>query len=235
MDTKICTKCGEEKPATTEYFHRQPRGKFGFCAQCKRCTSLYYQKNKARYKARGDQWRNANREAMRKHWREWSARNKAKRNAQYAVRHKTDPAFRIFNAVRDRLSRCLNKYKNPDRLPSTSQLGCSAAELREHFELNFLPGMSWDNYGQYTVERQTWTADHYVPLRGRVDGELVFNPLDREEVAVAASKFNLFPMWGLDNIMKSNRVPHWDDIPKELQDICTPRIRDLLKKVKKTA
>ena len=295
MNTKVCTKCGETKPATTEYFYRKPSAKCGLQPSCKCCAAqdqrdyvsknksavaagrrawylrnktkvaeqsarwardnresrrasvrrwgaknkekkrAYYIKNKARMDEQSARWRNENRGAMRKSWREWSTRNKAKRNAQYAVRHKTDPAFRIFNAVRDRLSRCLNKYKNPDRLPSTNQLGCSASELREHFETNFLPGMSWNNYGQYTVERRTWTADHCVPLRGRVGGELVFNPLDREEVAVAASKFNLFPMWGLDNIMKRNRVPHWDEIPPELQAICTPRIRALLQKVKKTA
>jgi hypothetical protein len=35
--TKICTHCGIEKPATTEYFARQKTGKYGFRADCKEC------------------------------------------------------------------------------------------------------------------------------------------------------------------------------------------------------
>jgi len=35
---KICTTCGEEKPATTEHFCRHPNGKFGLQARCKVCA-----------------------------------------------------------------------------------------------------------------------------------------------------------------------------------------------------
>jgi len=37
MDTKICTKCKEEFPATTEYFYRKSRGKFGVDSVCRNC------------------------------------------------------------------------------------------------------------------------------------------------------------------------------------------------------
>lgn len=38
--TKICTKCGQEFPATTEYFHKSKRGKYGLRADCKQCQSI---------------------------------------------------------------------------------------------------------------------------------------------------------------------------------------------------
>lgn len=50
--TKTCTKCGEEKPATTEYFHRDTDGKYGLNARCKPCIlepqKQYRQKNRER-------------------------------------------------------------------------------------------------------------------------------------------------------------------------------------------
>lgn len=39
MKTKVCTKCGKEKPATAEYFHRQKEKSGGFRSHCKICRS----------------------------------------------------------------------------------------------------------------------------------------------------------------------------------------------------
>ena len=36
MTTKICSKCGEQKPATTEYFNKGTRGKCGIRLQSMR-------------------------------------------------------------------------------------------------------------------------------------------------------------------------------------------------------
>ena len=37
MNTKTCSKCGIEKEATTEYFYRHPRGRYGLMSWCKGC------------------------------------------------------------------------------------------------------------------------------------------------------------------------------------------------------
>lgn len=42
METKVCTKCKEEKPATTEYFTKDKNNKTGYFTYCKIC------KNKSR-------------------------------------------------------------------------------------------------------------------------------------------------------------------------------------------
>jgi len=39
MKTKICTTCGIEKEATTEYFYKQERGLYGLRSKCKECNS----------------------------------------------------------------------------------------------------------------------------------------------------------------------------------------------------
>lgn len=38
---KQCTKCGEWKPCTTEYWYRQKAGRYGFNSRCKVCTARY--------------------------------------------------------------------------------------------------------------------------------------------------------------------------------------------------
>ena len=39
METKRCTKCGEEKPATTDYFYRKNRLIPDLRSDCKRCAN----------------------------------------------------------------------------------------------------------------------------------------------------------------------------------------------------
>lgn len=38
--TKACSRCGEEKPLTPEYYHRNCHSKDGFLTVCKKCTNL---------------------------------------------------------------------------------------------------------------------------------------------------------------------------------------------------
>lgn len=39
MQTKICSRCRNEYPATEEYFHKQKKGKYGVTSRCKKCVS----------------------------------------------------------------------------------------------------------------------------------------------------------------------------------------------------
>ena len=61
MKTKKCTKCGEEKPATAEFFHR--RGK-GLQYYCKVCVTKYHRANRETIAERKKQHHQANRETI---------------------------------------------------------------------------------------------------------------------------------------------------------------------------
>jgi hypothetical protein len=61
MTTKTCSKCGEEKPATTEFFHRHRNG---LRAACKVCIKQYQQANREAIAERRKQHYQANREAL---------------------------------------------------------------------------------------------------------------------------------------------------------------------------
>lgn len=44
MKQKKCSKCGDTKPATPEYFYRDKRNKSGITAKCKKCKQIYVTK-----------------------------------------------------------------------------------------------------------------------------------------------------------------------------------------------
>lgn len=49
METKICSKCGKELPATTEYFHKNKFGKYGLQSVCKKCKYEVNKEKSAEY------------------------------------------------------------------------------------------------------------------------------------------------------------------------------------------
>lgn len=67
--TKQCTKCGEAKPATNEYFHNDKTRPAGLFPQCKVCTYAasrsYREKNKDAIKDRNKRYVRENRERIR--------------------------------------------------------------------------------------------------------------------------------------------------------------------------
>ena len=71
--TKKCTKCGEEKPATKEYFHADRQYPSGIRGICKVCTGKHYAEHKERIAARN-----------REHYRENRDRILAENREKYA-------------------------------------------------------------------------------------------------------------------------------------------------------
>ena len=67
MKTRKCTKCGEEKPETTEYFYRNKNCRAGLSTICKSCT------NEA-----SRRWQAENPEKEREAFRRWLAENPEK-------------------------------------------------------------------------------------------------------------------------------------------------------------
>lgn len=101
MTTKTCSKCGEEKPATTEYFYRHLNGLRPDCKMCKnKYSKQYYQANqeanreakaeydRQRYRANREakaeynrQYRQANREAIAEQIKQYHEAKKAEQPA----------------------------------------------------------------------------------------------------------------------------------------------------------
>lgn len=69
-------------------------------------------------------------------------------------------------------------------------LGYTPAQLRDHLEKQFLPGMTWEN-------RSLWQVDHIVPI----------STAKCEADVIALNQLaNLRPLWSADNNEKKNRA-----------------------------
>lgn len=86
--TKICTKCKKELPATREYFFKQKLGKYGVRAVCKACIKIYkkdyYNNNIEKIKAYDKKYIVLNKEKRNKNSREHSRANRQR----YSELHK---------------------------------------------------------------------------------------------------------------------------------------------------
>ncbi len=67
-------------------------------------------------------------------------------------------------------------------------------QLITHLELQFKDTMGWNNYGE-------WHVDHKLPIT-----HFNISEIGDEEFMRCWSLDNLQPMWGIENIRKSNKT-----------------------------
>ena len=79
-------------------------------------------------------------------------------------------------------------------------LGCSYEDFKTHIESLFLEGMNWDN-------RSKWHIDHIIPIS--------FAKTEEECLKLSNYK-NLRPIWGKDNLEKSDTIREKTDIYTEI-------------------
>lgn len=127
----------------------------------------------------------AYKDKAREHGRKWRLKNAEKIRA-----YDRTPQMVIRRRVRSRIRHAL---KNGGvKLNSTIEaLGCSIPELKAHLESQFLPGMTWENRGE-------WQIDHIRPCAS-------FNLLDPEQYRCCLHFSNLQPLWAADNRSKGSK------------------------------
>lgn len=92
-----------------------------------------------------------------------------------------------------------------------SFVGCSKKDLFRHIESLWPPdgSMSWENYGR-KAGKITWHIDHIVPY---AYFKKDFTSKDLAEVkrvsAIVNHYTNLCPLWGAENLQKSDTLPKW--------------------------
>ena len=95
METKICTKCNKEFPATIDFFSKCKKGKYGLNSTCKECRSEYnkqwFQNNKERKNECKKKWREENKEKHNEWTKQYCETNKeyiSKQKKQYREKNK---------------------------------------------------------------------------------------------------------------------------------------------------
>ena len=178
MDIKKCTKCGEEKPATAEYFHRDARKTLGLTSQCKSCRNKYYEENREKISAYGKKYYEENREQKKVYHKKYMRQ-----------RSQQDPIFRLLHNMRGGVYKVLSGKRKNSR--TMQYVNMTPDELMDYLEGRFTEGMTRDNYGK-------WHVDHIRPI-----SSFDFTGPDNEEqLHMAWNYTNLQPLWAADNISK---------------------------------
>jgi len=107
---------------------------------------------------------------------------------------KADPTLRAEHSMKRLMLFSLNGQKNGRHWETL--VGYTKEQLKEHLELQFTNGMSWDNYG-----KGGWEIDHIIPR-----GIFNFKSIKSKGFQKCWSLENLRPMWGKDNAAKSNKL-----------------------------
>mgnify|MGYP003111675838 CR=1 FL=1 len=134
MNNKVCIKCGEEKPATREYFYANKRNRDGLFSACKVChderTTQWRQANKEKIAEYNKQYHQANQEKVAERKKQYRQANKEKlleRSRQYHQENKEKVAERKKQYVRNLpagIYQIINKHN--ERV----YIGCSTATQR---------------------------------------------------------------------------------------------------------
>lgn len=197
MEKKICSKCNILK--ILPEFYKDSHSKDGLSSICRECKKIinrnYRKSNVDTYKKQQKKYRESNSEKEKLRVKIWYLKNKKHRSkytTQYEkIRKETDPKFKILRNSRVRLYNFLFK-KHLTKPKKTIQLiGCEMNVLKNHLESLFTENMSWDNYG-----KNGWHIDHIIPLS---------SANSEEEIIKLCHYTNLQPLWGEDNLKKSNR------------------------------
>jgi len=212
---KKCSCCENIYPATTGYFYKHGNGLRGDCKKCSankqkarrdknKDAQRAYQKEYAEKHAEkkreiSRKWYAEHKDRARKTQREYYNNNKEAINAKAcsyeALKMASDPCYRITKTLRCRLRDALRDGTIPKGDSTKNLLGCSIEEFKEHLEMQWEDGMSWDNHGVHG-----WHIDHIRPCAS-------FDLLDPEQQRECFHYTNMQPLWAVDNLKKSKK---WD-------------------------
>jgi hypothetical protein len=155
-------------------------------------------KNKERLYFNHKKWYEENKEKWNQYIKEYREKNiekirEVKRNYE-RHRKSTDPIYKLINNFRTAIYQVLKENNVQKNGHYFEVLQYTPDELIHHLENQFNDGMTWDNYGD-------WHVDHILPISIHNIQEI-----GDDEFMKCWSLNNLQPMWGHENIKKSNKI-----------------------------
>lgn len=157
-----------------------------------------YQKHKEKKLEYHKKWSESRRDYLNDYHQKWREKNidrhrENKRNYE-RNRKASDPIYKLISNFRTAIYQVLKESNVEKNKHYFDVLQYTPESLMEHLESQFKDNMNWDNYGE-------WHVDHKLPITS-------FNiqEMGDEEFMRCWSLENLQPMWGTDNISKSNKI-----------------------------
>jgi len=143
-------------------------------------------------------WAEKNKEHLSKYIKEYRENNvdkirQIKRDYE-RNRKARDPLYKLISNFRTAIYQVLKESNVEKNKHYFDILQYTPEQLITHLENKFTDKMSWDNYGD-------WHVDHKLPIT-----HFNIQEMGDEEFMRCWSLDNLQPMWGFDNIFKSNKI-----------------------------
>ena len=144
---------------------------------------LWYEDNKDKWNTYIKEYRENNVDKIRQIKRDYERNRKA-----------TDPLYKLISNFRTAIYQVLKESNVDKNKHYFDILQYTPEQLITHLESQFKDTMSWDNYGE-------WHVDHKLPITH-------FNIVEMgdDEFMKCWALGNLQPMWGIENIRKSNKI-----------------------------
>ena len=146
-------------------------------------SKTWYEQNKEHRKEYLKEYRENNVDKIRQIKRDYERNRKAR-----------DPLYKLISNFRTAIYQVLKESNVEKNKHYFDILQYTPEELITHLENKFTDKMSWDNYGD-------WHVDHKLPIT-----HFNIQEMGDEEFMRCWSLDNLQPMWGFDNIFKSNKI-----------------------------
>jgi hypothetical protein len=158
----------------------------------------HYLKNREKRLQYFSDWQKDNRDHLNEYHQKWREKNIDKhreyKRKYEKYRKDTDPIYKLINNFRTAIYQVLKENNVQKNGHYFDILKYSPENLIEHLESKFKDNMTWDNYGE-------WHVDHIKPI-----SLFRITEIGDNEFMSCWSLENLQPLWGEENIRKSNKI-----------------------------
>lgn len=158
MNSKTCTKCGEDKPF--EFFSKAKKGKYGYCSVCKDCIKTYYENNKERILDQNKTYRECTKDSRANQQKMYRESNKERlkiRKAEYYKNNK-DKADEYYKNNKERLK--LNKDKNKAKETKQNWVVKNKDKIIQYYKKNY--AKNHDHIIKKRNEKIIVLSDEYI-------------------------------------------------------------------------
>jgi hypothetical protein len=158
----------------------------------------HYIKNKENRLRYFSEWQKKNYAHRKEYIKQYRENNvdkirETKRNYE-RTRKTNDPLYKLISNFRTAIYQVLKENNVEKNGRYFEVLKYSPQQLIDHLESKFTSDMSWDNYGK-------WHVDHILPITS-----FEINEIGDDEFMKCWGLSNLQPLWGDENIRKSNTI-----------------------------
>jgi hypothetical protein len=158
----------------------------------------YREKNKEKLLKKHKDWYENNKEKWNEYIKEYREKNRDKirqlRRNYEKTRKANDPLYKLISNFRTAIYQVLKENRVDKNQSYFDVLQYTPEQLIVHLEKQFTEGITWENYGE-------WHVDHKLPI-----SSFNIQKMGDSEFMKCWSLENLQPMWGEENIRKSNKI-----------------------------